>query len=74
MKYETNWARVKPFTPVFVRDSEDETWTKVYFVNYDSDVIYKYRATYSGPWTYDGVFESWKYCRLATQEEMEGVI
>ena len=74
MGYETNLASVKPFTPVFVRDSEDDNWARVYFLGYDSDAIYKYKATYSGRWTYDGIFESWKYCRLATQEEIDEVI
>lgn len=74
MKYETHWVHVKPFTPVFVRDSEDDDWTRVYFLGYDSDAIYKYQATYSGQWTDDGIFESWKYCRIATQKEIDEVI
>ena len=73
---DTDWTQVKPFTPVLVRDSEDEDWTRAYFLKYTDDEDYereRFKATYYSKWTYEGSFDTWRYCRLATQDEINKV-
>lgn len=70
----TDWRQVKPFTPVFVRNSEDEDWTRGYFLEYTDDEIERFNVTYYNKWTDDGSFHIWRCCRLATQEEIDEVI
>ena len=69
----TDWTQVKPFTPVWVRDEESEEWTMAYFLRYDSEALYKYLVTYNGQWKHEGLFDNWRYCRLATQDEINKV-
>lgn len=70
----TDWSKVKPFTPVFVRDSENEDWVRAFFLEYTDDERERFNATYYSKWTDDGSFDTWRYCRLATQEEVDEVI
>lgn len=72
---DTDWAQVKPFTPVLVRDSENDDWTRVFFlgIEYTDDERKLFKATFYGKWADDGEFSTWRYCRLATQEEIDEV-
>ena len=72
---DIDWTQVKPFTPVWVRDEEDEEWVSAYFLEYmgDEDERERFKATYYSKWTNDGTFYTWKYCRLATQDEINKV-
>lgn len=72
---DTDWTQVKPFTPVYVRDEEGEEWTRAYFLEYmgDEDERERFKATYYSKWNYDGSFDTWRYCRLATQDEINKV-
>ena len=69
----TDWAQVKPFTPVFVRNGEGEEWTRAYFLEHMGDERERFNATYYSKWTDDGSFHIWRYCRLATQDEINQV-
>ena len=68
---ETDWSKVNPFTPVLVRDEESEGWTRAYFLEEDERKLFK--ATVYGKWAYDGEFCTWRYCRLASQEEINEI-
>lgn len=69
----TDWTQVKPFTPVLVRDEEGEEWTRAYFLEYMDDERERFNVTYNSKWTDDGSFDSWRYCRLATQDEINKI-
>ena len=74
---DTDWSKVNPYTPVWVRDSEDEEWEKAYFLEYleyIDDERNRFCSACFGKRADDCSFASWKYCRLATQEEIDEVI
>ena len=67
---ETDWSKVEVDTPILVRDSDNEEWTKRHFARYENGTIY---AWVSGRTSWasidsDDVF-GWKYAKLAEGED-----
>lgn len=66
-----DWIKVAVDTPIFVRDRENETWAKRHFAKYENGKIYTWTSgttSWSGE---DDSMISWKYAKLATEEDMK---
>ena len=66
-----DWIKVAVDTPIFVRDGENETWAKRHFAKYENGKIYTWTSgttSWSGE---DDSMISWKYAKLATEEDMK---
>lgn len=71
---EVDWSKVKQFTPVWISCHENTPWQRAYFLKYKKDELFKFRATVSGAWSFAVLDEvSWKYCKIATQDEINEV-
>ena len=69
-KPEVDWSKVEVDTPILVRDSDNEEWTKRYFARYENGALYAWgdgRASWTA-YDNDDVYD-WKYAKLAEQEE-----
>ena len=64
-----DWSKVAVDTPIFVRDSEKESWRKRHFAKYENGMVCTrgYGAT---SWSADsGDITDWKMANLAESEE-----
>lgn len=68
---KVDWSKVKVDTPILVKDTEDEEWTKRYFAKFEYGIVY-YWGGGTTSWTADGEEDVCyrKYAKLAESEEI----
>lgn len=66
-----DWSKVPVDTPILVKNSENEIWTKRHFAKYENNKIYAWanRATSWSTANSNDVFR-WKYAKLAENKEV----
>ena len=65
---EIDWSDVNVDTPILVREGEGEDWVKRYFAEYKDGVVYAWCGG-STSWDANNMMMSWKYAKLAENEE-----
>ncbi|WP_444240778.1 hypothetical protein [Eshraghiella crossota] len=65
-----NWSKIKVDTPILVRDSEENAWTKRHFAKYEDNAVYAWGAG-STSWSVSTSrnIVGWKFAKLAESEE-----
>ena len=65
-----DWSKVAVDTPIFVRDSEKESWRKRHFAKYENGTVYAWGngTTSWGAFSSDSLV-NWKMAKLAESEE-----
>ena len=61
-----DWSKVKVDTKIFVRDDENEAWSKRYFAKYENGNVFTFWFGFTS-WTHPWVrpLTDWKYVKLA---------
>lgn len=65
------WSKVKPYTKVQVRDSDDEKWRNAYLIKYNKSHIYQFEVTFNLQDEFTGIkgtTYNYKYCRLYKED------
>ena len=65
-----DWSKVAVDTPILVRDSEAEAWTKRHFAKYENGTVYSWDGGRTS-WSVGSklcIFD-WKFAKLAESEE-----
>ena len=64
-----DWSKVAVDTPILVRDSEEEAWTKRHFAKYENETVYAWSGGRTS-WIVESklcIF-GWKFAKLAESE------
>lgn len=69
---EVDWAMVKVDTPIYVRDNKNDEWTLKYFAKYCNGNVYSFLFGFTS-FTIESsdYIKSWKYAKLADENEVE---
>ena len=65
-----DWSKVAVDTPILVRDSREEAWTKRHFAKYENETVYAWNGGRTS-WSVGSklcIFD-WKFAKLAESEE-----
>lgn len=62
-----DWSKVEVDTPILVKYSEKEEWTRRYFARFEDGIVYAWNDGRTS-WTTD-CMTGWKYAKLAEGEE-----
>ena len=65
-----DWSKVEVDTPILVRDSREEAWTKRHFAKYENETVYAWDRGRTS-WSVGSklcIFD-WKFAKLAESEE-----
>lgn len=67
---EVDWSKVEVDTPILVKYSEKEEWTRRYFARFEDGVVYAWDDGRTS-WTTPDMtsMTSWPYAKLAESEE-----
>lgn len=69
-KPEVDWSKISVDTKIYVKDKEEDKWTKRYFAKYEKGKVYTWMYGNTS-WISDGIeIESWEYAKLAEDEEV----
>ena len=66
-----DWSKVAVDTPILVRNSEEDMWTKRYFAKYKNETVYAWSGgatSWSTPDVAKDIID-WKMAKLAESEE-----
>lgn len=68
----TDWSKVKVDTKIFVRDDENEAWSKRYFAKYENGNVFTFWFGFTS-WTHPWVrpLTDWKYAKLAESGDVD---
>ncbi|MGN0417035.1 hypothetical protein [Anaerostipes faecalis] len=70
-KQEVDWSKVAVDTPILVRESEHNRWTKRYFAKYENGKVFAWNSGATS-WASDDLHTSWwNYAKLADIKEEE---
>ena len=64
-----DWSKVAVETPILVRNSEEDMWTKRYFAKYENETVYAWSGGATSWSAYSGEVNDWKFAKLAESEE-----
>ena len=64
---KVDWGKVEVDTPILVREGDGE-WVKRYFAEYKDGIVYAWCGG-STSWDANNMMMSWKYAKLAEDEE-----
>ena len=65
---EVDWSKVEVDTPILVQHFEKERWIRRYFAKFEDGVVYAWDDGQTS-WTAHNTMTSWKYAKLAENEE-----
>lgn len=67
---KVDWSRVEVDTPILVRNTEDEGWTRRHFAKYEGGIVYAWKDSYTSWTAYnDKDVTAWRHTKLAECEE-----
>lgn len=66
---EVDWSKVAVDTPILVRNSEDDEWTKRYFAKYENGMVLAWNNGKTSWTSIYGCTSAWQYAKLADKEE-----
>ena len=64
---ETDWSKVEVDTPILVRSTKNEEWSKRYFAKYENGDVHAWIGGCTS-WSEENA-SAWKYAKLAESEE-----
>lgn len=64
---ETNWNKVEVDTPILVRATKNEEWSKRYFAKYENGYVHAWIGGCTS-WSEENA-SAWRYAKLAESEE-----
>ena len=64
-----DWSKVEVDTPILVRDSREEAWTKRHFAKYENGIVYAWGNGTTSWSVYSNNVTDWKFAKLAEGEE-----
>lgn len=68
-EHEVDWNKVAVDTPILVRNSEDDEWTKRYFAKYENGMVLAWNSGKTSWTSIYGYTSAWQYAKLAKEEE-----
>lgn len=63
---KVDWYKVAVDTPIFVKTSRDDNWSKRYFAKYENGKIYAFHDGGTS-WSSNGKILNWEYAKLAEE-------
>lgn len=68
---EVDWSKIPINTKIYVKDKEKDKWLKRYFARYEKGEIYAWSSDHTSWNAYNrNDTKSWKYAKLAEDEEI----
>lgn len=64
--FDTNWADVPKDTPIYVRNSVNDTWIRAHFAKYKNGLVYAWDLGHTSHTAYNDKnrMSAWKYAKL----------